>query len=288
MRPPHTAITGTTHGIGEVTARELARAGHDLTLLVRDRTRAEQQVRALRAMHPRADAHIEVIDCDLASLASVRAAAARCKAVGPRITHLINNAGLTRLRRTWTEDGFESVFAVNQLGPFLLTEQLRPHLAPGARIITVASCAHEQAQALDLQSVVRPTASGRFRPYRPQKAYAESKLANILWTLALARRVQGTGITAHCLHPGVVHTHLLPWPVRLLKPLLRPGMISAQQGAQTTLFLALHPRPDTLHGAYLDEHQHLRLPSVLARDPVLQEQLWQFCERWTDPQRRSA
>lgn len=286
MSPPHTAITGTTHGIGEVTAQALARAGHDLTLLVRDRTRAEQQVRALRAIHPRADAQIEIIDCDLARLASVRRAAAQCRATRPRITHLINNAGLTRVRRSWTQDGFESVFAVNQLGPFLLTEQLRPHLAPAARIINVASCAHEQARGLDLQSVVQP--GTQLPPYRPQRAYAESKLANILWTLALARRVQGCGITAHCLHPGVVHTHLLPWPVRLLKPLLRPGMISAQQGAQTTLFLALHPRPDTLHGAYLDEHQHPRLPSALARDRVLQERLWQACERWTQAQRLAS
>jgi len=118
--------------------------------------------------------------------------------------------------------------------------------------------------------------------------YAQSKLANILWTLALARRLQGSTVTVHCLHPGVVHTHLLPWPVRLLKPLLRRGMITAQEGARTTLYLALHPQPRTLHGAYLDEHQNPCQPSALARDEALQEWLWQACQHWTDPHRTLA
>jgi len=319
MTPPHTAITGTTHGIGEVTAHELALAGHNLTLLVRNRLLGEQQAAALRAIHPRGDARIEVIECDLARLASVRAAAAQCIATGPRLTHLVNNAGLTRIRRLWTEDGFESVFAVNQLGPFLLTELLRPHLAEHARIINVASCAHEQAHALDGHGIARhgamvyphhdatspapqalsaPSAPhaahalsappSRHPRYRPQQVYAQSKLANILWTLALARRLQGSTVTVHCLHPGVVHTHLLPWPVRLLKPLLRREMITAQEGARTSLYLALHPQPRTLHGAYLDEHQNPCQPSALARDEALQEWLWQACQHWTDPHRTLA
>jgi|LauGreDrversion4_2_1035121.scaffolds.fasta_scaffold34252_2 NAD(P)-dependent dehydrogenase (short-subunit alcohol dehydrogenase family) len=278
MSVPHTVITGTTHGIGEVTAEALARAGHDLTLLVRDLKRGQAQVQALRDLHPRREAHIQALPCELSSFASVRAAA-RQVAQGPAITHLINNAGLTRLRREWTEDGFETVFAVNQLGPFLLTELLRAHLANAARIINVASCAHEQVSHFDLSAVQhRPNP---LPAYRPQQAYAQSKLANMLWTLALARRLEGSGITAHCLHPGVVHTHLLPWPVRLLKPLLRPGMISAQKGARTTLFLALQEDPAKFHGAYLDEHQQARAPSALARDPALQEQLWEACVRWT-------
>jgi retinol dehydrogenase-12 len=276
MLPAHTVMTGTTHGIGAVTAEALARAGHDLTLLVRDLPRGQAQVQALRRLHPRPEARIQALACELGSLASVRAAA-RQVAQGPAITHLINNAGLTRLRREWTPDGFETVFAVNQLGPFLLTELLRPHLAPAARIINVASCAHEQVRHLDLNAVVKPGTL----TYRPQQAYAQSKLANILWTLALARRLQGTGISAHCLHPGVVHTHLLPWPIRLLKPLLRRGMISAREGARTTCFLALHDDPRALHGTYLDEHQRVVAPSALARDPAVQEQLWSACARWT-------
>ena len=116
--------------------------------------------------------------------------------------------------------------------------------------------------------------------YRPQQVYAQSKLANILWTIALRRRLQGGSITAHCLHPGVVHTHLLPWPVRLIKPLLRGGMIRAQEGARTTLYLALHPQPQTLSDVYLDEHQNPRTPSALAREVDLQERLWQACARW--------
>ena len=278
MPVPHSVITGTTHGIGAVTAEALARAGHDLTLLVRDLNRGQTQAQALRSLNPRRDARIQALACELSSFASIRTAA-RQVAQGPAITHLINNAGLTRLRREWTQDGFETVFAVNQLGPFLLTELLRPLLRTRARIINVASCAHEQVRHFDLGAV-------QHRPdplpaYRPQQAYAHSKLANILWTLALARRLEGSGITAHCLHPGVVHTHLLPWPVRLLKPLVRRGMISAKAGARTTLFLALHDNPAGLHGAYLDEHQRVVAPSALAQDPELQEQLWEACARWT-------
>ena len=278
MPVPHTVITGTTHGIGEVTAEALARAGHDLTLLVRDLNRGQAQVQALRSLHPRREAHIQALACELSSFASIRNAAQQVTR-GPAITHLINNAGLTRLRREWTPDGFETVFAVNQLGPFLLTELLRAQMAPAARIINVASCAHEQVTHFDLGAVQHRR--DPLPAYRPQQAYAQSKLANILWTLALARRLEGSGITAHCLHPGVVHTHLLPWPVRLLKPLLRPGMISAQEGARTTLFLALHQDAAAVHGAYLDEHQQVLAPSSLARDPALQEQLWEACVRWT-------
>lgn len=266
-------VTGSTHGIGLVTARELARAGWRVLMLVRDPALGAQVQAAIGAAAP--GSRVEVVRCDLASLASVRAAADEVAQRAPRLQLLVNNAGTVSLRQAFTTDGFERVFAVNHLGPFLLTERLRPALAAGAQVINVASCVHAQA-TLDLGAV---EGHARHPRYRAQAAYAQSKLANVLHALALARQ----GVRANALHPGIVHTHLLPWWLDRLKPLVRRGMVDAAQGARSTLFLALDPRAAALSGAYVDERQRVVAPAPLARSQALQDALWAASERWVAP-----
>jgi NAD(P)-dependent dehydrogenase (short-subunit alcohol dehydrogenase family) len=266
-------ITGTTHGIGRVTSRELARAGKTVVMLCRD-TAAAKAVRddILRQLP---DAAIEVVECDLASLASVREAAAAVRRDYPSLGLLINNAGIVSTRRRTSADGFELTFATNHLGPFLLTALLLEHLDKAARIVTVASRAHYGGR-LDLDAVVDARA-----PYRATAAYAQSKLANVMHTFALARRLAGAGVSVNCLHPGVVATNLLPAWLRLIKPLVTRVTFDAERGARTTNHLALDASLAGISGRYFDENVVPRCASALANDVALQELLWSASATWT-------
>jgi NAD(P)-dependent dehydrogenase (short-subunit alcohol dehydrogenase family) len=265
-------ITGTTHGIGRVTARELARAGRAVVMLCRD-ARAGRVVREdiLRQVPA---ASVGVVRCDLASFASVRDAAAAVRATYPSIALLINNAATVSVRHRMSVDGFELTFATNHLGPFLLTALLLDRLTPTARIVNVASRAHLRG-SMDLTAVTDPRAS-----YRSAAAYARSKLANVLHTFALARRLSATRIRANCLHPGVVATNLLPRWLRLVKPLLSE-VVGVEHGARTTLHLALAESVAGMSGCYFDERQNVALASPLAADVQLQESLWRLSSLWT-------
>jgi NAD(P)-dependent dehydrogenase (short-subunit alcohol dehydrogenase family) len=163
-------------------------------------------------------------------------------------------------------DGFELTFATNHLGPFLLTRLLLDRLTPTGRIINVASRAHYR---------------GRLNLYDGIAAYARSKLANVLHTFALARRLTGTRVTANCLHPGVVATNLLPRWLRVVKPLLSRVILDAERGAQTTMYLSLSPEVANVSGCYFDENHQIQPASELARDTELQDTLWNISERWT-------
>jgi NAD(P)-dependent dehydrogenase (short-subunit alcohol dehydrogenase family) len=267
---PVAVITGTTHGIGRITCRELARAGYRVFMLCRDAGAADEVAAAIRAEVP--GAALEAVRCDLASLESVRAAAlAVMRGAGP-LALLVNNAGIVSARHRTSVDGFELTFATNHLGPFLLTELLRDRIEPGGRIVTVASRAH-QRKPLPLAGVADPG-----ERYRSVAAYARSKLANVQHTFALARRVKG--IAVNCLHPGIVATHLLPRWLRLLKPFISQPIFDAERGARTSLYLALSPEAGALHGCYVDEHCRVQEASALARDPAQQEELWLASERW--------
>jgi NAD(P)-dependent dehydrogenase (short-subunit alcohol dehydrogenase family) len=266
-------ITGTTHGIGRVTSRELARAGRSLIMLCRDVPAANRVRDDILRHAPRA--RIDVIHCDLASLASVREAAAAVRRDYPRLGLLINNAGMVSTRRRTSADGFELTFATNHLGPFLLTSLLADHLDRAAHIVTVASRIHYRGR-LDLAGVTNAQAR-----YRATAAYAQSKLANVMHTFALARRMAGTGISVNCLHPGVVATNLLPPWLRVVKPLITKVMFDAERGARTTLYLALDPSVAGMTGRYFDEYQLPREASALANDVELQESLWHMSTRWT-------
>jgi NAD(P)-dependent dehydrogenase (short-subunit alcohol dehydrogenase family) len=266
-------ITGTTHGIGRVTSRELARAGRTVVMLCRD-VAAAGEVRdeiVRRIPHAR----IEVVHCDLASLASVRQAAAVVRRDFPPLGLLINNAGMVSTRRRTSVDGFELTFATNHLGPFLLTALLSDHLDKAARIVIVASRIHYRGR-LDLAAVTDARAR-----YRATAAYAQSKLANVMHAFALARRMAGTGISVNCLHPGVVATNLLPPWLRVIKPLITRVMFDAERGARSSIYLALDPAVDGVSGRYFDENQLPRPAAALADDVELQESLWIKSAAWT-------
>jgi NAD(P)-dependent dehydrogenase (short-subunit alcohol dehydrogenase family) len=224
------------------------------------------------ARAPRAS--VDVIRCDLASFESVRAAAAAVRDRFDRIGLLINNAGMVSARRRMSTDGFELTFATNHLGPFLLTSLLLERMDATGRIINVASRAHLRGR-LDLDEV-----AGAHSRYNGLAAYARSKLANVMHTFALARRLSRTKITANCLHPGVVRSHLLPWWLRSVKPLISPGMLDEERGARTTLYLALSSEVAGRSGRYFDENQADQPASALAKDVRLQEFLWMKSERW--------
>ena len=266
-------VTGTTHGIGRVSALELARAGRTVVMLSRNTAANEAVAADIRGQVP--GARVECHTCDLASLASVRAAAAAVRERHPRIALLLNNAGIVSTRRRQSVNGYELTFATNHLGPFLLTELLRGSMTPGGRIINVSSRVHYQGRP-DFDSVTDPKAA-----YRAVTAYSRSKLANVLHTLALARRLAGTGVTANCLHPGVVATHLLPGWLNLLRPLFKRAILSEERGARTSLYLSLSPEVEAVSGRYYDEHQQPQPVADIACDEALQERLWRASARWT-------
>jgi retinol dehydrogenase 12 len=270
---PVAVITGTTHGIGTVTSLELARAGYAVVMLCRNVTTATALAQDLRQQAPGSD--VDVVQCDLADLASVRAAASAVLARYPRIDRLINNAGIVSTRHRFSVDGHELTFATNHLGPFLLTRLLLPALGPAARIINVSSRVHYRGR-MDLDRI-----DDRRARYSSIAAYSRSKLANVLDTFTLARQLAGSGISVNCLHPGVVATNLLPGWLNLIRPLFKRTILSAAQGARTTLYLALDPAAGALQGEYLDEHQKVQPAAAAARDLPLQERLFACSARWT-------
>ena len=228
-------VTGATSGIGRAAATALAKLGATVVMVGRDRGRTEAaaaQIAAVAASPPRAET------ADLASLEQVRGLAGRLAGL-ERIDVLINNAGLVLGERRLTPDGLEHVFALNHLAPFLLTNLLLPTLTASApaRVITLTSDAHSAAR-LDFSD---PNLEHGWDSWR---SYANSKLANILFTRELARRLDGTGVTANCAHPGVVRTGFGRESRPLLKlgiTIARPFMLSPERGADTIVYLASSP-----------------------------------------------
>jgi NAD(P)-dependent dehydrogenase (short-subunit alcohol dehydrogenase family) len=268
-------ITGATSGIGKAAAAALAKQGAEVIVVGRDPGRTEATAAAIQsdgAPPPK----VEI--ADLARLDQVRALASRLDQTLDRIDVLINNAGLVLNERQVTPDGYEHVFAVNHLAPFLLTNLLRPKLTASApaRVITVSSDAHTAAR-LDLDD---PNLEHGWSSWR---SYSNSKLANILFTRELAGRLDGTGVTANCLHPGVVRTGF----GRDARPLMRAGitiakpfMLSPERGADTMVYLASSPDVAAKTGGYYVKRQ-LREPSAAARDDGLARRLWEISERLT-------
>jgi retinol dehydrogenase 12 len=265
-------VTGATSGIGRATAAALARLGAQVVLVGRDRGRGEAAAAELAAAG--ASSRLEI--ADLASMAQVRALAGRLGTLG-RIDVLVNNAGLMAGQRRVTADGFDEVFAVNHLAPFLLTSLLLSKLIAGApaRVITVTSDAHTAAR-LDLDD---PQLELGWQSWR---AYANSKLANILFTRELARRLKGTGVIANCAHPGMVRTRFgreARLPLRAGVMLARPFMLSPQRGASTIVYLATAEGAEATGGYYVKRQR--REPSQAARDDATARRLWQLSEELT-------
>jgi retinol dehydrogenase 12 len=265
-------ITGTTHGIGRVTSRELARAGRTVVMLCRDVAAAAAVRDEIGARIPGAAIHL--VHCDLASLDSVRESAAVVRREFGLVGLLINNAGMVSSRHRMSADGFELTFASNHLGPFLLTALLSDRLSDTARVINVASRVHYRGR-IDFDRISNPRAR-----YNSMAAYAQSKLANVLHAFALARRYSGTRVCVNCLHPGVVATNLLPAWLRVVKPLISRVIFDSERGARTSLYLALSNEVEGISGCYFDENQLPQPAARLANDLQLQESLWQASARW--------
>ena len=262
-------ITGATSGIGKETALALARLGALVLLVARDPGRGQDALTDVRAASPSRVGELFV--ADLSSLASIRQLADSVRARHPILHVLINNAGGIWDRREVTVDGFERTFATNHLAYFLLTNLLLPTLRAGApaRIVNVSSDAHF-GTTLDFDDL-----QGE-RRYRGWVAYKRSKLANLLFTSALAERLAGSGVTVNALHPGVVNTGIArrgSLPFRLGFRIGAPFMLTAARGAETIVYLASSPEVDPVSGAYFHKCR-AKAPSPAARDAEARQRLW--------------
>lgn len=269
-------VTGANSGIGRAIAQGLAARGSRVLMVARSRERGEAARSRLSSLTK--NPNIELLVCDLASQRQVRDLAATVIERYDRLDVLVNNAGVILNERTLTEDGLETTFAVNHLAPFLLTNLVLDRMKESApsRIVTVASGVHHGG-VIDFDD---PSAE---RGYSPWKAYSQSKLANILFTRELARRLRGTVVTANCLHPGMVRTGFCRegpdsfffrnWFGRLL-------LLSPKKGADTAIWLATSPELTGASGGYYKKRQ-LVDPSRTARDQETANRLWQLSERLT-------
>ena len=285
-------VTGANSGIGLITARQLATQGATVVMGCRRTDEGEARASEIRQAH--AGAKVEVHALDLGKLASVRAFAKTVLEQHPSLDGLINNAGVMNTPKQQTADGFEMQIGVNHLGHFLLTELLLPGLKEGgpARVVNVSSCFHDKAMGregkIDLGDLFFET-----REYDGWEAYAQSKLANLLHARGLAKRLEGTGVTAVSVHPGWVRTNLArhSMPLWVQNYIMRPvlglmGMIEPWQGAQTSLYAALADDVSDHPGAYYSQlgvyrdkscnkgGWPLKSPNPAAHDDAMVEGLW--------------
>jgi retinol dehydrogenase-14 len=264
-------ITGGTGGIGRATAVGLAALGARVAIVGRDPGRTEAAAAEIRAAT--GNPAVDPFAADLSSQAEVRRLAAEVLAACPRLDVLVNNVGGFWATRHVTADGMERTIAVNHLAAFLLTDLLLDRLKASApaRVVTVSSGAQSMGKIdfADLQGE---------RGYSGQTAYNQSKLASVMFTYELARRLQGTGVTATVLHPGVVSTGFgAEDPSRIFKvlvPLWRPFMKTPEQGAATSVFLASSPDVEGITGAYFADSR-ARPSSEASYDEAAAARLWQ-------------
>lgn len=264
-------ITGANTGIGRVTACELARQGYRVHIATRSRERTQEVLREIAA----AGGSAQWLPLDLGDFSSVRSCVTQFLSRGEPLHLLVNNAGQAGLRGI-TASGFEMAFGINHMGHFLLTQLLLERMrdSGGGRIVTVSSRAHKRVPGIDWEAVRQPTKSGTGIP-----EYGVSKLANLLFSAELGRRLAGTGITTYSLHPGVVATDIwrqLPKPIEWLVGLF---MLSEEQGAATTLHCATSPDVARETGLYYDKCKPIA-PSAAGSDEALARELWARSEGW--------
>jgi NAD(P)-dependent dehydrogenase (short-subunit alcohol dehydrogenase family) len=270
-------VTGANSGIGKATAVALARAGGRTVITARDQARGNRAVEEIRQAS--GSDQVELVVFDLGDLASVRAGAAELLDRCPRIDVLINNAGLVLTDRAETVDGYEATFAINHLGPFLLTELLTDRLVASApsRVVNVASTAHRSARhGLDFEDLQSR------QGYKGMRVYGSSKLANILFTTELANRLSGKGVTANSVHPGTVATGygrdgdtrgLLAFGLKVIKPFV----LTPEKGARTSVYLASSEAVAGVTGKYFVKCK-ARKPSAAAQDEPAARRLWAVSE----------
>jgi retinol dehydrogenase-12 len=265
-------VTGATGGIGMVTARELAARGATVFITARSPAKGRAALDELRAAT--GSDRLQLLSLELGDLGSVRACANAFLQSGEPLHGLINNAGLAGQRGV-TASGFELAFGTNHVGTFLLTELLTPRLRESApaRVVNVASIGHFKAKGIDFEAVRQRT---KTRTAFPE--YCVSKLANVLHSAELSRRLEGSGVTTYSLHPGTVATDVwrgVPWPIR---PLMLRRMSSPEDGARTTLYCATSPEVAGDTGGYYDSCQ--RTPPSKLVTPELAAELWRRSADW--------
>ena len=277
-------VTGATSGIGKATALELARRGATVALICRNRQKGEDAAREIKALTQ--SGAIDLLVADLSSQQEVRAVAAEFTRKYDRLHVLVNNAGATFPKRAESVDGIEMTLAVNHLAPFLLTNLLLDGLkaSRGARIINVNSDAHEQGK-IDYSDIRMRRQYGRGVGMR---AYSNAKLASLLTTYELARRIQGTQVTVNALHPGYVATNIVSlesatgaW--RLLKPFWGIAMrciLTPEEGATTSIYLACSPQVTGVSGRYFEKCVPVA-SSPTSCNGDMQMRMWDVSEQLT-------
>jgi NAD(P)-dependent dehydrogenase (short-subunit alcohol dehydrogenase family) len=268
-------VTGATRGIGRATAQGLAQLGASVVLVARrpeDGLRVSHEIAGATGVTP------DVVTADLASQASIRHAAAELRSLHPRLHVLINNAGVIPQRREVTVDGLELQLAVNYLAYFLLTGLLLPQLLAGApsRIVNVSSGAHSHG-SLDFDDLQAE------RGYQARSVYSRSKLADILFTYELSRRLRGTGVTVNCLNPGVVATGMLADYMgvpRTGEAFASTFGAKPEEGAETSLYLASSPEVEAVTGKYFERKRPIA-SSRESYDEAAARRLWEVSERLT-------
>jgi retinol dehydrogenase 14 len=268
-------LTGANSGIGKETALELARMGARVVLVCRNRQKGEAALEDICREVP--SAQVDLLIADMSSFASIRALVAQIQQKCPRLDVLVNNAGAAVRDRKLSADGIEMTVAGNHLGAALLTLLLLDLLKASApsRIINVSSEGQRRAQ-LDMNDL-----QFAHRKYSPLAAYEQSKLLMNAFTFELARRLEGTGVTANCLHPGVVATNIWgadsPLLFKIVIGLVKPFMLNSKQGAEVSLYLATSAAVAQVSGKYFVKSKPAE-SNPLSRDPKVAAEIW----RWTE------
>ncbi|GER91777.1 short-chain dehydrogenase [Dictyobacter vulcani] len=261
-------VTGANGGIGKVSALELAKLGATVIMVCRNRSKGEEAQAEIKRIS--GNQNVDLLTADMSSIASVRQLAQEVTAKYPQLHVLLNNAGRMNNKREVSVDGIESTLASNYIGPFLLTNLLLDLLKASApaRIINVSSTAHKMGKINfdDLQAE---------KNYRGFPVYGNSKLALTLFTYELARRLEGTGVTVNNLHPGVIASGF--FGTGLLGRLGRLVMLTPEQGAQTSIYLATAPEVTTVNGKYFEKSKQ-STSSKISNDEQLGKRLWQVTE----------
>lgn len=265
-------VTGANAGIGKETSIGLAKLGATVVMVCRDAGRAEKALREIK--HQSGSDRVELMICDLASQKSIRRFADDFKQQHDRLDVLVNNAGVFLRQRSLTEDGIESTFAINHIGYFLVTNLLLDLMKKSAaRIVNVASAAHRYGK-LDVNAWVIA------REYSAFGAYANSKLANVLFTYELARRLEVTEVTANCLHPGAVASNLFRGLPGILEAIIKLVTISPERGARTSIYLASSPEVEGITGKYFARRRPEK-SSEASYDLEAARRLWEVSEELT-------
>ncbi|MBV9416593.1 MAG: SDR family oxidoreductase [Solirubrobacterales bacterium] len=266
-------VTGANTGIGKETVRALAARGARVFLACRSESSGRAALGEIAAQT--GNRSLELLSLDLGDLDSVRRCADAFLATDEPLHVLINNAGVAG-QRGMTASGFEIAFGINHVGPFLFTNLLLDRLrsSPPARIVTVASVAHYNAPGIDWEAVRRPPSS-----FTGMREYSVSKLANVLHSQELARRLADSGVTTYSLHPGTVASDIwrrVPWPVRSL---MKRRMDTPEHGARTSLYCATSPEVADQSGHYYDDCR--RREPAAAATATLAGELWRRSSQWT-------